>query len=207
MTTPPTHAVAKKENHPADLPRNSCHTIISHHPFFPPLTSPYAGGASTSSCSVLPKFPFPPPAPLTLCISLSPSISLPCPPPPTPTGPLGTSLNNLSSLISTSFLNALKASATSLPSVSDAIFTLITPVSSIATSVARTRVPSSGSEGEPGMSWRQAGFDEDVGGVVGVGGTGERRREKKSLMSWASRLRVPLEVRREIRPSAIVSLG
>jgi len=51
------------------------------------------------------------------------------------------------------------------------------------------------------MSWRQAGFDEDVGGVVGVGGTGERRREKKSLMSWASRLREPLEVRREIRPS------
>ena len=36
---------------------------------------------------------------------------------------------------------------------------------------------------------------------------GERwRREKKSLMSWVSRLRVPFEVRREMRPSARVKV-
>lgn len=177
------------------------HNTSSLHPFFTLLTSPYAGGASTSCCSIRST----PGATLTLCISLSLSLSssLPCPTPPTPPDPLGTSLKSFSSLISTSFLNALNASATSLPSVSEAIFTLITPVSSIATSVASTRVPSSGSEGEPGMSWRQPGFVADAGGVDGMGIPSYWRREKKSLISWPSRLREPLEVRREIRPSVI----
>lgn len=51
---------------------------------------------------------------------------------------------------------------------------------------------------------RQPGFvDEGVGefGPEGGGGMAAWRREKKSLMVWASRLREPLEVRREIRPS------
>ena len=55
---------------------------------------------------------------------------------------------------------------------------------------------------------RQPGFEEE--GVEGwelrMGGRGVWRREKKSLMSWASRLRVPLEVRREIRPSVGIGL-
>jgi hypothetical protein len=169
---------------------------IRNHPFFA-FTSPYAGGASAISRSGR----LTAGATLVLCVDDRLSAW-----PWTLTGPFGTSLNSFSSLISTSFLNALNASATSLPSSSDAIFTLITPVSSMATSVASRRVPSSGSEGEPGIRARQAGLEEDVGGVVGMGAS-YLRREKKSLMSWFSRLIEPFDVAREMRPSLRIGLA
>lgn len=76
----------------------------------------------------------------------------------------------------------------------------------MATRLAVSRVPSSGSDGEPGIRARQLGFEDEegVGGLVGISdGSGSLwwRREKRSLMSWFSRVWAPLEVRREMRPS------
>ena len=133
-------------------------------------------------------------------------------PPPIPLAAAGTSLNNLSSWISTSRLKAWKASATFLPSPPGSILTVMTPFPSIATRVARNRVPSSGSaredDGEDGATRERQGLlvlgecsccacGCDCDGCFGS----YWRREKKSLMSWFSRLRAPLEVKREIRPS------
>lgn len=94
----------------------------------------------------------------------------------------------------------------------------MTPFSSIATRVASKRVPSSGSSlADEGLTRERQGLGVGVlleececGGEFGWGfwsWLGERwRREKKSLMSWVSRLRVPFEVRREMRPSARVKV-
>jgi hypothetical protein len=89
----------------------------------------------------------------------------------------------------------------------------MTPFSSIATRVASKRVPSSGSflEDEGVTRERQGLWLGEEGGCWGCwrgfgGGAGSWRREKKSLMSWVERSRVPFEVRREMRASLFVVL-